>query len=157
MSISAPIFIVGFMGVGKSTFGEKLAIEKSLPFVDLDRWIEASEGKKITEIFEENGESYFRELETKYLRDLPLMPSVVATGGGTPCFHQNMEWMLQNGHVIFLQASEEVILSHLLKDGIKHRPMLKDKQHHELRDWISKLLNEREKFYLMANEIIAIE
>jgi shikimate kinase len=153
----APIFIVGFMGVGKSTLGKRLADEKDLPFVDLDRWIEASEGKSINQIFDEGGESYFRELETNYLRDLPLMPSIVATGGGTPCFHENMKWMLNNGYVIYLKASEEKIYAHLLKDGLVQRPMLKNKQHHELKGWISKLMKEREKFYLMANEILTIE
>jgi shikimate kinase len=65
--------------------------------------------------------------------------------------------MLNNGYVIYLKASEEKIYAHLLKDGLVQRPMLKNKQHHELKGWISKLMKEREKFYLMANEILTIE
>lgn len=112
------------MGSGKSYVGSRLATELGLPFIDLDTEIEATAGKPITAIFAEDGEAEFRRLETEALRATAARPAfVLATGGGAPCFHNNMDWMNANGTTVFLDPDLEVLLARL-EGGRDHRPVL---------------------------------
>ncbi len=132
-----------------------------IPFYDLDEEIEknASTGSATTttipEIFTERGEIYFRELEAKTLREIPTNENaVVACGGGTPCFHNNLAWLKENGKVIYLKKSPEQILQQLSQTEIEKRPLLKDKSREEIIHWIHDTLAKREAFYEQADEII---
>ena len=158
------IFLVGFMGSGKSHEGKLLAQQTGLPFVDLDTWIEEKEGKSIAEIFRTSGEAYFRECESKSLRemknvfsasDVALIGSnrisgIVSTGGGAPCFHDNMEWMNAEGITMWLNPSLSVLVERLRKEQAK-RPLLASFNEDELSDFISTKLEERRKYYSRAS------
>jgi shikimate kinase len=112
------------MGCGKSYVGSRLATELGLPFIDLDAEIEAPAGKSISAIFREDGEAEFRRQETEALRATAALPAfVLATGGGAPCFHDNMAWMNAHGTTIFLDPDLEVLLARL-EAGRAHRPLL---------------------------------
>lgn len=102
------------MGSGKTYVGKRLARALGLPFVDLDDLIVTRTGKPITDLFADEGEPYFRELEANILREVGELPScVVATGGGAPCHHDGMDYMLSRGMTVFLDASVEVLLERL--------------------------------------------
>jgi shikimate kinase len=144
------IFILGYMGCGKSGTGKKLAARIGYDFIDLDDLIEEQYNKTIPEIFESEGENKFRELEHNYLKGLMEKDNVVISlGGGTPCFYNNMELMNSNGVTIYLKMSAEMLASRL-KDSKKARPLLKDKSAEELKDFITESLEKREPFYLNA-------
>ena len=87
------IFLIGYMGAGKSVVGRLLSQINGFNFYDLDEYIEAKEGKKVSEIFNENNEVYFRKIENKYLKEISLLKNnkIISTGGGTPCFQNNFE------------------------------------------------------------------
>lgn len=146
-----PIFLVGFMGSGKSHVGIKLADYLYCPFTDLDQQIEALTKKSIRQIFAENGEAWFRLLERRALHNtLYKTPGIIATGGGTPCFFDNMEWMNKRGVVIFLDPSEEVLHQRLWKGRTK-RPLLNGLSSEELQSFIQKKMKERRPFYEKAS------
>src|SRR5215217_1973749 len=108
------VFLIGFMGSGKTFVGKKLAQLLKTTFIDLDEVIEKSEEKTISQIFSQNGEEFFRERESHYLKSLSERSNVViATGGGTPCFHDNMKWMNENGITIYLKAKSEILFDRL--------------------------------------------
>jgi len=109
------IFLIGFMGAGKSTLGAQLAIELKREFIDLDQWIELNEQKKISEMFAENGEWFFREREKHYLTKLQGN-KIIATGGGVLYFNETGEWLNQNGTVIYLQAPFQELYSRISGD-----------------------------------------
>ena len=110
-------FLIGFMGSGKTYVGKRLANELDIPFYDLDEYIEEKEGKKISEIFNEKGEEYFRQVERMCLRDFGIIgDAVIACGGGTPCFFDNMEWINKTGTSIYLQTPVKIIVDRLLKE-----------------------------------------
>ena len=108
-------FIVGYMASGKSTFGKELAKDKGLPFLDLDECVESREGRSISEIFAKEGEEYFRKREREILHEIcnEADEFVLATGGGTPCFFDNMDYMNQAGTTVFLNTSPLVIVDRL--------------------------------------------
>lgn len=118
-------FIVGYMASGKSTFGKELAKDKGLPFLDLDESIEAREGRSISEIFAKEGEVYFREREREILHEIcnERDEFVLAAGGGTPCFFDNMDYMNQEGTTVFLNTSPLVIVDRLKRQRTD-RPLL---------------------------------
>lgn len=141
------IYLIGFMGAGKSVVGKRLARRLGLNFTDLDIEIESKEGKTIAEIFEQEGEDRFRELESQYLRQIPKgSVEIIAAGGGTPCFHNNMEYMNENGVTIYLEVSVKK-LSVRLKSEVGHRPLLAKKSEDELKSFIASKLKERKAFY----------
>lgn len=149
------IFIIGFTGAGKTTYGKKLAGELRVPFYDLDEEIEKHGRKTISEIFAENGEDFFRKLETETLRNFSFPENaIVACGGGTPCFHNNIEWLKQHGKVIYLKKSPSRIVQQLLQTDLPTRPLLRDKTKEEIEKWIAETLVKREAFYLQADEIL---
>jgi shikimate kinase len=148
------IYLIGFMGSGKSYTGQQLAIALAWPFVDLDTRMEQQEGRSIAQIFEQEGETYFRELEAQTLRGtLADAPAVVSCGGGTPCFHHNMDWINAQGHSVYLQASVRLLASRL-KKGQEHRPLIRGLDQEALEQFIASRLAEREVFYQQAQVIL---
>lgn len=144
------IFLIGFMGSGKSTMGAALARELGLSFIDLDKAIEAKFGNDISAIFTGNGEQHFRELEQQILNEsLEKDDFVMATGGGTPCFSDNMDQMNEAGVTIYLKMSTD-LLAERLETETEQRPLLNGKTGHELWTFIHELLTEREPDYLRA-------
>ena len=121
------VYLIGFMGAGKTTIGKKLANLLNVPVIDTDVEIEKREGKKISQIFAKKGEAVFRELETRVLKELPTTNAVITTGGGVVLRKQNQEWMKEHGTIVFLYASPEEIVNRLKSD--QTRPLLQqDKQ-----------------------------
>lgn len=136
------------MGSGKSHTGHLLADLLGLPFFDLDAAIEAGAGKTISKIFADDGEGAFRTLETAALRQTAeLPPTVVSTGGGAPCFNDNMEWMNRQGITVFLDPPVSVLL-HRLEIGREHRPVLQPAK--ELETFITEKLASRRHHYQKA-------
>jgi len=141
------IFLIGFMGSGKTSVGKKLASLLPAEFVDLDEVIEQEEGKTISEIFQQQGEEYFRDRESQCLKSLfKKSNTVIATGGGAPCFHDNMKWMNENGITVYLKADPEILFKRL-KSEIAHRPLLQGNSESELKKFIALKLSERRQFY----------
>jgi shikimate kinase len=150
------IYLVGMMGVGKSTLGKQLANALGYSFVDLDKQISFLEGRSIQQIFDQEGESYFREAEHHILHQTAtLHQTVIATGGGTPCFFNNMEWMNKHGKSVYLEANTAFILSRVSHNTDK-RPLLKGKQTGELETYITHVLAQREPFYSKAHHRVRL-
>lgn len=148
------IFLIGYMGSGKSTAGKKLAAKLGFEFIDLDKFIEQETGKTIPEIFAEKGESEFRALEHNALKKLINKEKiVVACGGGTPCYYGNMELMNNNGTTIYLKMSADTLTSRLLNAKDK-RPLIENKSEEELRNYITEHLEKREDIYHQAHYIV---
>jgi shikimate kinase len=144
------IFLIGFMGSGKTYWGKIWAVEYGMHFADLDEIIEAAQKRTIAEIFEKDGEDHFRQLESMVLRTgIPLDHSMVSCGGGTACFGENMQWMNENGITIYLHASPQYIYNRILEEKDK-RPLIKKLNPAELLFFIEQKLKEREPFYSMA-------
>jgi len=160
------VFLIGFMGSGKSYLAKQLAKLENGTAVDLDEEIEKQEGRTINEIFKDNGEGYFRELEAKILiditnkllssepdyferKDKTIKFTFIACGGGTPCFNQNIDWMNEHGITIWVDPPLDVLLSRLANEK-EHRPIIKDLDEKELRDFVDKKLAERLCYYSQA-------
>ena len=140
------VYLVGFMGCGKTTAGKKLAASLKWNFIDLDKQIEQKTGFKIGELFTAKGEEYFREIEAETLRELTFDSNcVVSTGGGTPCFGSNMEFMLGNGYTIYLKLTPAQLAARL-KNSL-NRPLLQNITEQELPAFIESKLAERLKWY----------
>lgn len=119
------IFLIGFMGSGKTYTGRRLAALLALPFMDLDDYVSARAGRSIPEIFEQYGEAYFRSLEGEALVSLTPLPSfVMATGGGTPCHHGQIDLLNKLGTTVFIDPPEAVLL-HRLSSQTASRPLLR--------------------------------
>lgn len=145
------VFLIGFMGSGKTHWGHILAERLGVPFLDLDAFIEENEGNTISEIFAASGENGFRILEREnLLRLAALPPAVIATGGGTPCFFNNMRWMKQHGTTIYLKTSPDTLFGRLKNERMQ-RPLLKNLSEAELRDFIRERLEERGSYYRRAD------
>lgn len=145
------IFLIGFMGCGKSFTGKYLSADLKIPFVDMDDAIEREAGMTISEIFEQFGEPHFRKLESRFLHNLdPNEDLVVATGGGAPCQGDNMEVMNTRGTTIFLDVDKDVIVQRLLR-GIDHRPLLAGMNRYDLEFFYDRKMEERRRFYEQAN------
>lgn len=144
------IYIIGFMGSGKTTTGKKLAASLQWAFVDLDRKIEESSGKTISEIFSESGEEYFRKIENDQLQKLDIEEdTVISVGGGTPCFSDNMHFMNKTGIVVYLRMTPGQLESRLSPEPDR-RPLLSDINENDRYRYISEKLSEREIYYNMA-------
>ena len=148
---SYKIFLVGFMGSGKSHNGKKIAKALKIDFFDLDQIIEAEEGLSISNIFEQKGEAHFRNLERKYLKAFKNKHNfILSTGGGTACYFDNILWMNGQGETIFLDASLNLLTQRLVRKQAK-RPLLKDLSEADLRLFIKEKLMVRLPFYSQAN------
>jgi len=145
------IYLIGFMGSGKSVLGEKIAAAMKVYFADLDKKIEKQEGKTVTEIFQRKGENYFRKAEAEVLRKTKRnTDAVIATGGGTPCFHDNMKWMNENGITIYLSAKSAELYHRLISDR-ENRPLISSLSDIALLEFIMGTLGRREKYYKLAH------
>ena len=144
------IILIGYMGAGKTTVGKALAKELGLSFYDLDWYIESRRRKTIAQIFAEVGEEGFRKIEYNMLHEVAEFEDVIVScGGGTPCFFDNMDYMNQQGQVVYLKASPDVLMEHL-RMSKNDRPLLRGKSPDELRVFIEEQLRLREPFYSKA-------
>lgn len=145
------IFLVGYMGSGKTTIGEELAKKLGFEFIDTDIYIENKFQKTINEIFATMGESKFRQMETDTLAEISNKENVViATGGGAPCHNNNMDLMKEKGTVVFLNPDLDE-LTYRLNLVKATRPLIKDKKDEEMRGFIEKMLPARLPFYTQAH------
>ena len=150
------IFLIGFMGSGKTHWGKLWAQKTGLQFFDLDHVIEQEEKKTIAEIFEQNGEAYFRQKETDVLKKfLTKKKCIISTGGGIPCFNNNMQWMNENGTTVYFAATPAEILKRVITEQEK-RPLIKGLSPEELLGFIKNKLIEREPFYNKAKIILSV-
>ncbi|NTW33750.1 MAG: shikimate kinase [Bacteroidetes bacterium] len=142
------IFLIGFMGSGKSSLGKDLSNKLGFAFIDLDDAIEKKSGKTISNIFNEEGEKYFRNIEHECLKDVILTDNVVvATGGGTPCFCNNMELINLYGISLYIKLNTGILTSRLYLNK-SNRPLINSfSKKEDLQKYIEKNLNEREKFF----------
>lgn len=146
----APIFLVGFMGCGKTTLGRALAKSTGRMFVDLDFYIEQRFRRSVAQIFAEKGEAEFRRLESELLREVgEFRDVVVSCGGGTPCHDDNMEYMNSRGLTVWLRASDECLFRRLTVRREK-RPLLAGRTDDEVRQIISERQEERRPHYSKA-------
>ena len=151
------IFLIGFMGSGKSYVGKELAERMNYDFVDLDTYIIENEQLTISEIFQKQGESVFRSKENTHLKSLfSLENSIVATGGGTPCFYDGMDLMCKNGITIYLYVKNEILFSRL-KNEREKRPLIADTSDEELMNTIKTKIAERSATYESAEAIFEVK
>lgn len=147
------IFLIGFMGCGKSTKAKQLANRLNCSVIDLDAVIVAEQGTTIAAYFEEHGEAAFRELESETLKNYNYPDTcVIATGGGLPCFFDNMEWMNANGTTVYLQMTPPQLVSRL--HNREKRPLLKGMDDEQLLAFIEVKLAERDAFYTQAKLVV---
>ncbi|WP_300727519.1 shikimate kinase [uncultured Bacteroides sp.] len=144
------IFLIGYMGSGKTTLGKAFAQQMDLQFIDLDWYIEERIHKTVQEIFAERGEEGFREIEKNMLHEVSEFENVIiAAGGGTPCFFDNVDYMNRMGDTVFLDVDPKVLFRRL-KIAKAKRPLLADKTDEELMDVITGALEKRLPFYSRA-------
>lgn len=151
------LFLIGMPYVGKSHWGKLLAIHYNVPFTDLDELIERTSGRTITDIFSQSGEDAFRALEHQCLNNLvtsDTTPQIVACGGGTPCFFNNIDIMKQHGTVVWLNAPIPYLLKNAATDT-DTRPLIATAGDPAKR--LQQLLQEREPFYSRAHHILQVE
>ena len=147
------IILLGFPGSGKSTLGLSLSRILNLPFIDADAYISLKTGMSVSRIFAEYGEKRFRELESEILIEILDEPrSVIATGGGMPCFNNNMEMMNMRGTTIYMKVEQRLLFFRLRNN--KSRPLVAGKSNDELNRYISETLQAREKFYKQAHIVL---
>jgi shikimate kinase len=143
-------FLIGFMGSGKTHWGKKWASANHLSFVDLDELIEKKAKKTVAKIFETSGEEHFRKTEAETLRDCAfLQNTIIACGGGTPCFFENMQWMNDHGVTIYIACTVMEIFQRISSTQ-EIRPLLKKRNQGELLFYIEQKLRERTPFYSQA-------
>lgn len=144
------IFLIGMMGAGKTFWAEKLKKKLKIPAFDLDTLIEMMEEKTVLEIFEEDGEEYFRKAEMKMLHLFAEKKQyILSCGGGTVCYKDNMNWMNKQGITIWLDEPIEVLSQRLAKEK-SHRPLIKNLDDNALKDFLTKKREERAVFYSQA-------
>ncbi|MFL5764193.1 MAG: shikimate kinase [Bacteroidia bacterium] len=146
----AKVFLTGYMGSGKSTAGKSLSSQLGYEFIDLDKFIESEYKMTIPEIFSKKGEKDFRAMEHNCLKKVIERDNVVvACGGGTPCYYDNMEMMNNNGTTIYLKMSADSLVNRLMNAKEK-RPLVANKNEKELREFVSRQLEKREDTYHLA-------
>jgi shikimate kinase len=149
------VYLIGMPGAGKSTLGPLLAAQLDRKFLDLDAAIEEASGQTIPQIFTEKGEPYFRELEAETLKTVSFSSQklVIATGGGTPCFHDNLAFMHAHGLTIYLKTPPEMLAERLLKTDLENRPLLKGESKQFIIKYLQETLLVRATFYEQAGII----
>ncbi|MBQ6800906.1 MAG: shikimate kinase [Bacteroidaceae bacterium] len=147
------IILIGYMGAGKTTLGKILARSLNLEFIDLDWYIENRFHQSVSQLFATRGEEGFRKIEQNMLHEVAEFEDVViSTGGGTPCFFDNMEYMNQQGVTVYLKATPETLRTHL-RMGKQKRPLIAQKNDEELDAFIRESLDKRESYYNQARLI----
>ena len=148
------VFLIGFMGSGKTYWAQRMAAKMRILSYDLDAMVEAMEELTVQEVFEQMGEKAFRETEQECLQHcIKLDPGIVATGGGTPCFFENMAWMNTKASTIYLNTPAP-LLADRLKQDLKFRPLLANVAEYDLEAHIEKLLEKRRRYYEQATIIL---
>ncbi len=148
------IYLLGYMGSGKTTVGKKLARLLQFEFLDMDEVFEERYHIQVADFFEKYDEQAFREIESNLIKETEEKKNVViSTGGGAPCFNENLDWMKSSGITVYLQMSVAALFNRL-SNAKRIRPLLKNLNDDELNDFISKQLIERGKFYNQAQIII---
>lgn len=147
------IFLIGYMGSGKSTLGKKLASKLGYKFIDMDSCIEQQHGAAITDIFRDKGEEFFRMAEREFIRSFVEDDVVVSTGGGTPCFYDNMDVINNLGISVYLRVPPPVLASRLIVAN-SSRPLIANKNVDDLELFIKENINKREKDYLKSTHTI---
>ncbi len=147
------------MGVGKTTIGRKLASRLHFRFTDMDEYIEKLEGMSVQTIFSQMGESWFRAKETEVLHLLADEKDdmVISTGGGVPCFNNNMDFINSRGMSYYLKMSAPALINRLSNIEKQTRPLIREKTEKELAVFVSRMLSEREPFYLQSKHVISAE
>ncbi len=152
-------FLWGMPCSGKSTIGKQLAAQLDYIFIDLDEYIMSQENKTIVQIFQDKGENFFRMLETHYLNKIimenakenPNKKTIIATGGGTPCFNENSFKMLKNGFCVFLDIDLDILTTRVKDDTKNIRPIFINKTNQEIKELISNLYQKRIPYYEKAH------
>lgn len=151
------VFLLGFMGTGKTYWGRLWATQQNLRFFDLDSQIEKHAGLTIPQIFEQFGETHFRQQERERLRSFESEDDLIlSTGGGTPCFYDNMKWMNENGLTIYLDTPLPVLKNRLIKEKM-HRPLIQKLDEQGIEDFIQNSIKKREVYYRQAHIILSTE
>lgn len=151
------IFLIGYMGAGKTTAGKELAKVLELEFIDLDHFIQARYQQTVSQLFQDVGEGEFRKIESSVLKEVGEFENVViSTGGGTPCFFDNMEYMNKAGTTVYLNAAPEALAARLNTCKEK-RPLIKDKNEEELFAFVVESLEKRNPYYTQAQIIFETE
>ena len=147
------IFLIGFMGSGKTYWGQRWSAVSGLKFYDLDQMIEKASKKTIADIFAKKGEEKFREMERMHLRKFGRRKKfILACGGGTPCYFDNLQWMKTEGRVIYIKASPQEIARNLSGE-LAPRPLLNDVDPDKITTFIRRKLKSRKVFYEQADVI----
>lgn len=147
-------YLVGYMYCGKSTYGRRLAEERGLDFLDLDRAFEARYHYTVPMFFDRFGEEAFRKLETQLLYTTADLDNIViATGGGTPCHSGNMDFILAHGIAVYLQMPVDALVARAVRSR-NPRPLMHGLPEPEMRATIERQLKERESVYLRAPIVI---
>ncbi len=149
------LFLIGLPGSGKSTLGRELSVLLELKMVDTDAEIVASEGKEIEAIFKDSGEPYFRKLEQQILHQFSVNDNqLISTGGGMPCFFDNMEYMNRMGTTIFINVPVEDLYQRLIGQRSQQRPMLEGKTDEEVLLFLEQKYEERVGYYSKARILV---
>jgi shikimate kinase len=144
------IFLIGFMGSGKTHWGKKWASVSDYEFIDLDELIEKQEKMTVEKLFDKKGEAYFRKIEQELLKKIERNERlIVSCGGGTPCFSDNIQWMNEHGYTVYLYANPARLLENISGE-IEKRPMFKKVNKGEIIFFIDQKLKERSVFYHQA-------
>ena len=149
------VYLIGYMGAGKTTITKLLANELHLPFYDTDQEIEKKEKRSVSEIFKIEGELHFRMLETELLKNIN-QDSIIACGGGLPIHNNNMELINSKGISIYLKASNNCLFNRL-KNEKQNRPLIDNKTDEELEAYIQNEIQNRNPFYILANYTILVD
>ncbi len=148
------IYLIGYMGSGKTTVAKKLARSLQFNFLDMDEVFEEKYHIQVADFFQKYDEQAFREIESKLIKETELLENtVISTGGGAPCFHDNLQWMKNSGIIVYLQMSVQALVNRL-SNAKRVRPLIKNLNDDELNDYITKQLKIRDEFYTQAQIII---
>jgi len=148
------IYLIGFPGSGKTTWGKKLANKINFKFTDLDDYIEQKHNRTISDIFKTDGEDFFRKIENEALKELvSKTKTVIATGGGTPCYFDNIHFINNNGLTIYIKQGIGCLVNRL-RFSKTIRPLIDNMNNFELSEFVQEKLDEREVCYLKAHRIV---
>lgn len=150
------VFLIGYMGCGKSSLGRKIAARTGFDFIDMDRQIEQRYGTSVSEIFAAKGQAWFRDEERQTLLEFEDLSAdtIVATGGGAPCFGDNMQTMKRIGKTVYLKMSPEKIVGRLSPRGREKRPIIRGMNDEQLLCFIKENLPQREQYYNDCSVVI---
>jgi len=150
-------FLIGMPGTGKSSVGKNVAKLLDFNFIDLDKLIEKKSGSKITEIWQKFGEDYFRNLESKTLKEISVLQNtIVSCGGGTPCYSENIKWMNASGTTIYLELPKDILRTRLFEKR-ESRPMFSQlKTLEELELKLNEIYIARKVFYETAHHCLVL-